>query len=254
MHSAALIQFFSQLADPFTAEQLFDCLIDVVYFVKNTRAEYVVVNRTLVDRCGVSGKQDLLGKTAKQVSPAPLGDSAWTQDMEVLRTKTPFLNHLELHIYPTGDAGWCLTNKFPLFNASGEVVGLAGISHDLHTPDESAEQFRAVAAAMGHARANLDSRLSVEELAGVAGMSAFQFDQRVRHLFRLTTGQVLLKFRMDAAAEQLRDTDRSVTQIAFDCGYADQSAFSRQFRQMVGMTPGKYRAMFRSPSTVRAFE
>lgn len=242
-------QFFSQLAEPFTAEPLFDCLIDVVFFIKNIRAEYVVVNRTLVDRCGVTSKSDLLGKTAKQVSPPPLGESAWGQDVALLRSGTPFLNHLELHIYPTGKAGWCLTNKFPLFDAAGKVAGLAGVSHDLHTPDESAEQYQGVAAAMSYARANLENRLSIEDLASVAKMSVFQFDQRVRHLFRLTTGQILLKFRMDAAAEQLRDTDRSVAQIAFDCGYSDQSAFARQFRQTIGMTPGKYRSMLRAPKT-----
>ena len=56
---------------------------------------------------------------------------------------------------------------------------------------------------------------------------------------------MLLKFRMDAAAEQLRDSDRSVTQIGLDCGFADQSAFSRQFRKATGLTPVEYRIAFR---------
>ncbi|MBA4191084.1 MAG: AraC family transcriptional regulator [Planctomycetaceae bacterium] len=235
---------FARLASPFTAEALFDCLLDVAYFVKNERAQYVVVNRTLADRCGFRDKRDLLGKTAEQVAPAPLGRTALEQDMAVLRTGVPVRNQLELHIYPTGQAGWCLTDKFPLTDERGRVVGLAGVSHDLHAPDESAGQYQAVAAAVNHARANLDRRLLVGELAAVAGLSAYQFDQRIRRLFRLTTGQLLLKFRMDAAAEQLRDTTRPVTQVGLDCGFADQSAFARQFRRTTGLTPGEYRRAF----------
>lgn len=241
--SAAL---FARLATPFTAEALFDCLLDVVYFVKNVRAEYVVVNRTLADRCGVRDKRELLGKTAEQVAPPPLGRTALEQDLAVLRTGVPVLNQLELHLYPTGRAGWCLTDKFPLLDAAGKVIGLAGVSHDLHAPDESAGQYRSVAAAVNHARANLDRRLRVGELARVAGLSAYQFDQRIRRLFRLTTGQLLLKFRMDAAAELLRDSTRPLTQVALDCGFADQSAFTRQFRRTTGLTPGEYRRTFRA--------
>ena len=51
------VELFSRLARPFTGEALFDCLVDVVFFVKNTRAEYVVVNRTMVNRCGVADKK-----------------------------------------------------------------------------------------------------------------------------------------------------------------------------------------------------
>ncbi len=241
--SAAL---FARLPSPFTAESLFDCLLDVVFFVKNERAQYVVVNQTLADRCGFRDKRDLLGKTAEQVAPAPLGRTALEQDMTVLRTGKPIRNQLELHVYPTGRAGWCLTDKFPLTEAGGRVIGLAGVSHDLHAPDESAGQYRTVAAAVNHARTNLERRLQAGELAKVAGLSTYQFDQRIRRLFRLTTGQLLLKFRMDSAAELLRNTSRSVTQVGHDCGFADQSAFARQFRRTTGFTPGEYRRAFRA--------
>ena len=53
MNSATLqTELFSQLAEPFTGEALFDCLGDLVFFIKNRRGEYVVVNQTLVERCG----------------------------------------------------------------------------------------------------------------------------------------------------------------------------------------------------------
>ena len=40
-------ELFAQLADPFTGEALFDCFADIVFFIKNARGEYVVVNQTM---------------------------------------------------------------------------------------------------------------------------------------------------------------------------------------------------------------
>jgi len=236
---------FARLAEPFTAEAVFDCLPDAVYFIKNERARYVVVNRTLVDRCGLPGKHALIGKTAAQVFREPLGTTYWQQDLKLLATGKPIDNELELHLYPTGLVGWCLTNKMPLRDAHGTVVGLVGVSHDLHLPNEDSDEYRDVVAAVRHAQSHLGGNLTVGLLAKVARLSPWQFDQRIRRLFRLTTGQLLLKLRMDHATAQLRETDRPIATISLSSGYADQSAFTRQFHRAVGMTPAEFRKSFR---------
>jgi AraC-like DNA-binding protein len=238
-----LADFFAGLAAPFTAEELFDGLADTVYFVKNRRAEYVVVNRTLADRCGVGDKRALLGRTCRDVFPAPLGQAYTEQDQAVLRSGQPLRDLLELHLYPSGQTGWCLTNKLPLFGAGGQVAGLFGMSHDVHLPREVGE-YTPVAEAVRLVRQDLGCRLTLGELAEAVGLSAYQLDHRVRRLFRLTASQLLVKIRMDEAARKLRETDRSIALIAADCGYADQSAFSRQFKTATGYTPGEYRRTF----------
>jgi hypothetical protein len=40
----------------------------------------------------------------------------------------------------------------------------------------------------------------------------------------------------------LLETDDPIATIALECGYTDQSAFTRQFRQTLGMSPSKYRS------------
>lgn len=238
-------EVFSRVAEPFTAESVFDCLTGVVYFVKNDRAEYAVVNRTLAERCGAADKRELLGKTAAQAFPPPLGQSFWEQDRRLLAGGEPVRSQLERHLYPTGAAGWCLTDKFPLHDPSGRVIGLVGVSQDLHPPDESAHEYEGVAAALRYARERLASRPAAGDLAAVAGLSVYQLDQRVRRLFKLTAGQLLLKLRMDAALEKLKGTDEPVAAVSLACGYGDQSAFARQFRQTTGLTPGEYRKAVR---------
>ncbi|WP_422931510.1 helix-turn-helix domain-containing protein [Singulisphaera sp. PoT] len=250
MTSGPAAEFFAHLDEPFTGEALFDCLTDVVFFVKNERAEYVVVNRTLAQRCGSSEKRRFIGRTAEQVFPPPLGRTYREQDEALIRSGVAIVNQLELHLYPSGQTGWCLTNKLPLHDAGRRVIGLAGVSRDLHPPDEAAEGYQDVAEAIRHACSHLEQRPTLGELAAIAGLSSYQFDIRVRRLFRLTTGQLLLKLRMDAAAEQLRDTLHPAAGIALACGYADQSAFARQFRRTTGLTPQEYRAAHR-PASVR---
>jgi len=239
---------FGQLAEPFTGEALFDCLGDLVFFIKNVRGEYVVVNQAMVERCGRRDKRELIGRRADEVYPPPLGRSYREQDEALLRTGEPILNQLELHLYASGHTGWCLTNKLPLRGREGRVVGLVGISKDLRTPNERGEDYSHVAEAVRHIQAHFSEHLKVQDLASLAGLSAYQFEQRMRRIFQITAGQFIQKVRMDAAVRRLREGDAAIARIALDCGYSDQSAFTRQFRQTVGLSPAQFRRAARNRS------
>jgi AraC-like DNA-binding protein len=234
--------FFSDLAEPFTGEVVFDLLSDLVFFVKNRRCEYVIVNQTLVERCGRRQKADLIGRRADELFPAPLGGMYRAQDESVMRSGTAILNQLELHFYANGGRGWCLTNKLPLRGRRGQVIGLAGISRDLQAARERSEDYSAVAAAVDFIQKNFGEPLRVNALAARAGLSPYQFEHRLRKIFGLTAGQLIQKTRMEAAERKLRETGDPIAGIAQACGYSDQSAFTRQFRQTTGLSPSLYRS------------
>ncbi len=234
-------ELFGQLAERFTGEALFDCLPDLVFFIKNRRGEYVVVNQTLVDRCGRREKRELIGRTADAVFPAPLGRSYRAQDEHVLRSGIPIRDQLELHFYPSGRRGWCVTNKLPLRGRDGSMVGLFGVSKDLQAANEGGGDFAQVAEAVRRIQAQYDQPLKVEDLAQRAKLSVYQFDQRMRRIFQITAGQLIQKVRLEAALQRLRQSDASIAAIASECGYSDQSAFTRRFRQTVGFSPSEYR-------------
>ncbi len=228
------------LADPFFAEALFDCIPDIVFFVKNEGGAYVVVNDTLARRCGVQSKAELIGRTSRQVFPAPLGESYEAQDRQVLAGRT-IRDRLELHLYPDGGRGWCLTHKLPLRGPGRRIVAIAGISRDLHRPDERREDYRAIAQAIEHLQRAFGEPLRAPDLARIAGMPAARFERAVRRIFQLTPGQLLIKTRLDAATRLLGDSAMSIAEIAQECGYCDQSAFTRQFKAAVGLTPRRFR-------------
>ena len=227
-------------------EGLFDRVPDVVFFIKDLHGRYRIVNQTLVDRCGGSSKEDLLGRTARDVFPEPLGLRFLEQDLAVCRSGSAITHQLELHLYPTRREGWCLTDKTALEDGTGAVVGVAGISRDLESPGDNARDFAEIAAVVDFIRANFGSRLRVEELARIAGLSIYQLNRRLRLVFGITASQLVTKTRIDAASSMLRGGSEKVADVANACGYFDQSAFSRAFRRTVGLTPQQYREQHRS--------
>jgi PAS domain S-box-containing protein len=227
------------------AERLFDRIPDVVFFTKDLEGRYVLVNRTLVSRCGLRSTAELVGRTTREIFPAPLGERFYQQDLRVLESGEPITQNLELHLYPTRREGWCLTDKVPLRDVNGQVIGLAGISRDLHGPADDGPEVAEIAATVEHVRQCVEGRLSVEDMARHAGLSIYQLNRRLRMIFGITAGQFIIKTRIDRASEMLRSSDLAIADIAHRCGYFDQSAFSRVFRRTVGVPPGQYRARHR---------
>ncbi len=224
-----------------TAEQLFDLISDTVFFVKDREARYVAVNRTLVQRCAFSSKAELLEKTTLEVFPAPMAEGYYEQDEQVLEKGAEIRDLLELHLYIKGKPGWCITTKLPLRGRNGEIVGLVGISKDIPIPETQDSGFKELAEAVEYIQTHYGRRLKIESLAGMCGLSVYQFERRMKRVFRLTAGQFIIKTRIQTACELLRSTDASVVDIALKCGFSDQSAFTRQFKITTGMTPTQYR-------------
>lgn len=232
---------FIERVGPIIAESLFDGVPDIVFFVKDAKGLYVSVNQTLVERCGLKDKRELIGKTAADVFPPHLGDAFTDQDRQILAGGPGFRNHLELQLFSPGRQGWCLTNKEAVLTSDGTIVGVCGISRDLHQPSGQSAAYDALSKALDHIHTHYAEVLRLPQLAAMAGLSVYQFDQRIRHLFQLSAGQYLVKVRIDAACHKLATTQAAIADIAMDCGYSDQSAFSRQFKQAVGITPKAYR-------------
>ena len=235
------------LASAGFALALFDRLPDVVFFLKDAGGRYLAVNATLVRRLGRRDPSQILGKTARELFSAPLGQRYLEQDLAVVRTGAEVTDLLELHLYPDRREGWCLTNKVPVRGAGGRTVGVAGTSRDVQAPSETSEGFSDLAEAVRTIREEYHRPLRVESLAALARVSPWQLTRRIRALFGLTPAQLIIRTRLDAARRMLAGGREPIGQIAVACGYCDQSAFTRQFRASVGLTPAQYREQ-RAPS------
>jgi AraC family transcriptional regulator len=92
-----------------------------------------------------------------------------------------------------------------------------------------------------HLRANLDRPVKLAELANVACFSEFHFHR----IFTAVSGETLNNFtnrlRLEKAARLLRYSDKSVTELALDCGFSSSATFSRAFRSGYGTSPSEFR-------------
>jgi len=83
--------------------------------------------------------------------------------------------------------------------------------------------------------------IELEDAAAQAGVSAFHFLRAFSAVLGVTPHQYLLRSRLRHAARLLADDARSVTDIAYDVGFADLSNFVRTFHRAAGISPLKFR-------------
>jgi AraC-like DNA-binding protein len=219
-------------------ETLFDALPNVVFFVKDEAGRYTHANQTLVARLGLKHRSELIGRTADELFPKALGGGYSAQDRQVLDGEL-IEDHLEVHIFPNRKPGWCLTCKRPL-RRDNRIQGLVGISRDLRATDGQHPTYDRLRRVHRHLQQNYTKRVRIKALAQIAGLSVAQLERHFQKVFLLTPRQVLSKLRIEAAMQLLKSGE-SVAHISAACGFTDQSAFTRRFRETVGMTPRAYR-------------
>ena len=221
--------------------QLFDHLPDTVFFAKDTAGRYLVINETLARRCALRDPSEAIGRTVAGLFPARLAERYAAQDAAVLRDGRPILERLELHWLSRGRDGWCLTTKLPVRDAHGRITGLIGVSRDLRAPGDSNGIPAGLATAVEHLENHYMEPLTPADLARLAGLPAVRFARLIKRILRISPVQWIAQTRLSAAAHLLRETDRSVAEIAISCGYYDHSAFTRAFRSATDMTPSEFR-------------
>jgi transcriptional regulator GlxA family with amidase domain len=81
----------------------------------------------------------------------------------------------------------------------------------------------------------------VRRLARVSGVSAAHFARSFKEAFGVPPHRYLLTRRIERATALLRDTDLSITDIAFETGWNSLGTFGRIFRDITGEAPGELR-------------
>ncbi len=84
--------------------------------------------------------------------------------------------------------------------------------------------------------------LDIAAIARVAHVSEAHFIRTFKATFGETPHRYLQRRRVERAMYLLRDTDRSVTDICLDVGFASLGTFSRTFREIAGESPTSFRA------------
>jgi AraC family transcriptional regulator len=95
-----------------------------------------------------------------------------------------------------------------------------------------------------HIDSNIDSSILVEHLADIVSLSAAHFCRAFKKSFDVTPHAYIVHRRVERAQELMRSTRSPLSQIALDCGFADQTHLSKLFRRLTGSTPNSWRRAY----------
>jgi AraC-like DNA-binding protein len=167
-----------------------------------------------------------------------MADSYAKQDAEVVATGKPLRGQLELIVRADGSLGWYVTNKSAFVDA-GVVVGVAVLSIDLQSQVNSAHA--GLASVISAVRRDIHHGWRVAEMAQVAGLSSTQLERLCRRTLGIPPQKLLQRLRLEHAVHLITTTRLSMGDVSAECGFYDQASFTRQFRAVLGLTPGAYR-------------
>ncbi len=84
-------------------------------------------------------------------------------------------------------------------------------------------------------------KLKISDMATTIGISRNYLTDLFKQELGISPQNFLMNFRMEKAAQELKETDESVQNIGINVGYPDPLAFSKAFKQKYGMSPSSYR-------------
>jgi AraC-like DNA-binding protein len=230
---------------------LFDCVEDLLVWVKDRDGRYCWVNRAFLINYAMDhprdgtrpGNEGVLGKTDYDLSPTFLADQFRLDDEQVLAGKR-IVNRIELVGLPEGLTVWNVTNKIPLTDTRGAIIGTAGIMRRLDAAKHETIPGIEFGPVLAYLRDHYQTQITNHQLARLAHMSVRTFERKFHSSFYLTPQKYLRKLRLRMASRALVYTNQSLANVALNSGFVDQSHFSREFRRHFGRTPRDYRTHY----------
>ncbi len=234
-------EFFKSLTHDNQIIKRFDLLPEIAFYLKDKDSRFVALNRKTCEYCGVAQEEDALGKTDHDFFPQENADSFRADDFAVMESGQPIVNRIEVEPHKANSDRLVVTNKIPVRNGKGEVIGLAGFSRQVDRLSGRAGTADEFAQTIDYLKKKFNEPLGTAELAKMAGMSVSQFERRFRRALGSSPRQYLLRLRVDSAARLLTFTNRPIAKISKECGFHDHAHFTRSFKKMMNMTPLNFR-------------
>ena len=174
----------------------------------------------------------------------------FSHDTEVLTPSLPFPTECSLDTSRQyerlfTEAYACFLRKAPGYLAvcNGLLLQIIGLLYSEQPRDrQKSKKTEQMATAVAYLEENYVSpELTVARLAEIAGLGEKQFRRSFFSLYGKTPFHYLQEFRMDKAKILLSYTQKSITEIALQCGFSDVYSFSHCFKKHHGLSPLQYK-------------
>lgn len=241
MNSSDTYKAFWENFSPRELQPLYDMMPDISFFMKDADCRFVALNRLGCEFCGVQTERDAFGCTDMDFFPAQRAAEYMADDREVMVSGQPILNRVEPAPEQEESPRLVITNKIPVKDRTGRVIGIAGFSRRVEHARYETAVIRKLAAAVNILNSRFSEELTTEELAKTAGLSMSQFERLFRKTFNTSPRQYLQHIRIMHACRLLVETEETISAIAQQCGFYDHSHFTKAFVARKGMLPSVFR-------------
>ena len=148
-----------------------------------------------------------------------------------------------------GGESWLAARMYREFRHRDSLspIVLQGIALELLGTAARSERFGSgtgpawIALAIEMIRERCVFQLRVSDIAAEVGVHPYHLCRSFRRFLGVTPGEFIRSCRLERAMTLVRDSKLSLSTVALECGYADQSQFTRSFRRTTGTTPGQMR-------------
>jgi AraC family transcriptional regulator len=137
-------------------------------------------------------------------------------------------------------AAWrCLSDASTLLGTDAEDSGVSAPSLQNVQPGGLANwQARRT---LAYIEANLASKMGTGDLANVVALSRSHFSRAFKLSLGLSPMEYVVVRRVERAKAMISSTRERLAEVALACGFADQAHLNRRFRDLIGMSPGRWR-------------
>lgn len=224
---------------------IFDELDGFTYFVKDTELKYVAFNKRLKQIFNVDSGRQILGKTDADFMPHHILEHIRADDLSVLETGQAIKNRVELVPTGNGFVDWSTTSKKPLYNKSGKLCGIIGVTRPFNQSKIALQQNNELGPALEQIHHRFRDNVPIKELASSVNLSLSSFQRKFKACFNMTPKEYIRHLKVQDACHRIVQTTMTFAEISYHSGFADQSHFSREFTRVMKEPPSSYRARFK---------
>ena len=226
--------------------RLFDQLDDVTFFMKDVDGRYEVFCDGTARGVLAARGDTIVNLTDFEIYPESVAIRLAQDDRRVIQSRQPLINAVEFLVSPQHlMIGWYVLNRFPICSqGSDEVLGVMGTIQPYESRRRALLSGSELDGVIERIRLAPEVQYRVEELADFTGISPRQLGRRFQQVLGMSPREFIASCRAMKACELLTHTQKSMTDIALDCGYYDQSDLTRHFQRLLGIAPSSFRKRY----------
>ena len=231
-----------------TMRSLFDLVNGVNFNMIDDQDRIMAFNRNNCENCNMKDEADFVGRKLADCFPKTLADVYSSRNREVRESGRPIVEKAYSHAADRS-TDIKIVSVFPLRDTNGRIIGTASVNHALESGADKPDWYQTIRTAVAYIDEHFMEKISIATLARISNMSASVFRRAFGRIMETTPGAYITTIRINRARKLLAETDKTISDIAEECGFYDQSHFVKTFVRLRRLSPGEYRRQHRSIGT-----